>query len=109
LQFGFVRVEQEIKPRKNEGETFMKSSSLAVVEQSATAFSSKEGPADSMPKLMVMHNVKLEVLTVRVAWAFASVISLLMVVSLLLMVADYAGSAFAPDLRPKTVSTSWER
>jgi hypothetical protein len=51
-----------------------------------------------MPKLMVLNNVKLELFTVIVAWAFASVIFLLMVVSLLLMVADYAGSTFAPGL-----------
>jgi hypothetical protein len=39
----------------------MKSNSLAVVEQSAIVSSSKEGPPDSMPKLMVLNNVKLEV------------------------------------------------
>jgi len=60
--------------------------------------SSKEGPPGSMPKLMVLNNVKLDLFTVIVAWAFASVIVLLMVVSLLLMVADYAGSTFAPNL-----------
>jgi len=76
----------------------MKPNSLAVVEQSATVSSSKEGPPDSMPKLMVLNNVKLELFTVIVAWAFASVIFLLMVVSLLLMVADYAGSTFTPNL-----------
>lgn len=77
----------------------MKPNSLAVVEQSATVSSSaKEGPPDSMPKLMVLNNVKLELFTVIVAWAFASVIFLLMVVSLLLMVSDYAGSTFAPGL-----------
>jgi hypothetical protein len=87
----------------------MKSNSLAVVEQLAIVSSSKEGPPDSMPKLMVLNNVKLEVFTVIVAWAFASVILLLMVVSLLLVVAGYAGSTFAPDLGPKTVSSSWGR
>jgi len=76
----------------------MKPNSLAVVEQSATVSSSKEGPPDSMAKLMVLNNVKLELFTVIVAWAFASVIFLLMVVSLLLMVADYAGSTFTPNL-----------
>jgi hypothetical protein len=76
----------------------MKPNSLAVVEQSATVSSSKEGHPDSMPKLMVLNNVKLELFTVIVAWAFASVIFLLMVVSLLLMVADYAGSTFTPNL-----------
>jgi hypothetical protein len=76
----------------------MESNSLAVVELSATVSSSKEGPPDSMPKLMVLNNVKLDLLTVIVAWAFASVVFLLMVVSLLLMVADYAGSTFAPNL-----------
>ena len=87
----------------------MKSNSLAVVEQLAIVSSSKEGPPDSMPKLMVLNNVKLELFTVIVAWAFASVIFLLMVVSLLLVVAGYAGSTFAPDLGPKTVSSSWGR
>ena len=75
----------------------MKSNSLAVVEQSATVSSSKEGPADSMPKLMVLNTVKLEVFMVRVAWAFAFFVVLLMGVSLLLVVAGYAGSKFAPD------------
>lgn len=87
----------------------MKSKSLAVVEQSATVFSSKEGPPDFMPTVTVMNNVKLEAFTVRVACALASVICLLMVVSLLLVVAGYTGSTFAPDLGPKTVSSSWGR
>jgi hypothetical protein len=98
LQFGLVRVDQEITPPTKTWRTFMKSNSLAVVEQSATVSSSKEAPPDSMPKLIVLKNVKLELFTVIVAWAFASVIFLLMVVSLLLMVADYAGSTFAPNL-----------
>ena len=76
----------------------MKPNSLAVVEQSATVSPSKEDLPDSMPKLMVLNNVKPELFTVIVAWAFASVIFLLMVVSLLLMVADYAGSTFTPNL-----------
>jgi hypothetical protein len=87
----------------------MKSNSLAVAEQSASGLSAKEGRPDSMPKLMVLNNVKLEVLPVRVAWAFASVIVFLMVVSLLLVLAGYAGSAFASDLGSKTVSSSWKR
>lgn len=76
----------------------MKSNSLAVLEESVTVSSSKEGLPDSMPKLMVLRNGKLEVLTVIVAWAFVSVIVVLTVVSLLLMVAGYAGSTLAPDL-----------
>jgi hypothetical protein len=109
LPFGLVRVDQEITSPHKTRRTFMKSNSLAVVEQLAIVSSSKEGPPDSMPKLMVLNNVKLEVFTVIVAWAFASVILLLMVVSLLLVVAGYAGSTFAPDLGPKTVSSSWGR
>jgi hypothetical protein len=60
-------------------------------------------------KLMRPNSVQLEAFTVRLAWGFASAVLLLMVVSLLLMKAGYAGSTFASDLQTKTVSSSWGR
>jgi hypothetical protein len=59
-----------------------------------------------MRKLTRPNSVKLEAFTVRLVWAFASAVILLMVVSLLLVVAGYAGSAFANDLQPKSASSS---
>jgi hypothetical protein len=56
--------------------------------------------------LMRPNNVKLETFTVRLAWGFESAGLLLIVVSLLLAVAGCAGSIFAPDLEPKTLSSS---
>ena len=86
----------------------MKSKSLAVIELAATASSSLENATDDMErKLMRPNNVKLEAFTLRLAWGFASTVLLLMVVSLLLVVAGYSGSIFAPDLQPKTLSSSW--
>ena len=61
---------------------------------------------NQMRKLMRPNSVKLEAFTMRLAWAFASAVFLLMAVSLLLVVAGYAGSAFATDLQPKSVSSS---
>jgi hypothetical protein len=78
----------------------MKSQSLAVIELPATASSSVE------KKLMRPNTMKLEAFTVRLAWAFASVVLLLLLVSLLLVVAGYAGSTLASNLQPKMVSSS---
>ncbi len=55
------------------------------------------------------NSMKLEAFTVRLAWAFASAVLLLTAVSLLLVVAGYAGSAFTSDLQPKSVSSSLKR
>jgi hypothetical protein len=55
------------------------------------------------------NNVKLAAFTVKLAWAFASAVLLLVVVSFLLVVAGYAGSVFAPDVQTKALSTSWAR
>jgi hypothetical protein len=52
--------------------------------------------------------MKLEAFTLRLAWGFASVVLLLLVVGLLLLVAGFAGSSFAQDLRPKTFSSAGE-
>ena len=63
--------------------------------------------ADLEQNLMRPNNVKLEAFTVRLAWGFVSTVLLLVVMSLLMVVAGYAGSIFAPDLEPRTVSSSW--
>ena len=57
-------------------------------------------------KFMRPNSEKLEAITVRVAWTFASAVLVLLAVSLLLAVAGYVGSAFASDLQPKSVSSS---
>ncbi len=54
---------------------------------------------------MRTNNMKLEALTVRVAWGFASTVLLLLVVGLLLLVAGFAGSSFAQESQPRTFSS----
>ena len=77
----------------------MKSQSLVVIELPATASSSMESTTDDMEKKLTRpSSMKFEAFTVRLAWAFASAVLLLMVVSLLLVVAGYVGSTFASDL-----------
>ena len=85
----------------------MKSHSVAVFRPSATASFPPEETPDVEKILMRPNNVKLEAFPVRVAWGFASAVLLLIVLSLMLVVAGYAGSIFAPDLEPKTLSSSW--
>jgi hypothetical protein len=81
-------------------------SHFAVIELSATAASSLQSAiVNPEEKLMRPNSVKLEAFTVRLAWAFASALLLLTAVSLLLVVAGYAGSAFTSDLQPKSVSS----
>jgi len=88
----------------------MKVQTYAVIELPAIALSFAENATDDMEKKPRRPNsVKLEAFTLRLAWTFASAVLLLMVVSLLLVVAGCAGSIFAPDVRPKTFSTSWAR
>ena len=85
-------------------------SHFAVIELSATAASSwQNAMVNPEKKLMRPNSVKLEAFTVRLAWAFASALLLLTAVSLLLVVAGYAGSAFTSDLQPKSVSSSLKR
>jgi hypothetical protein len=85
-------------------------SHFAVIELSATARSSVRNAIVSPEgKLMRPNGMKLEAFTVRLAWAFASAVLLLTAVSLLLVVAGYAGSAFTSDLQPKSVSSSLKR
>jgi hypothetical protein len=81
----------------------VKSPSLAVIERAATASASVENASDNSekelihPNLIRPNNVKLEAFTVKLAWGFASAVLLLMVVSILLVVAGYAGSIFISD------------
>jgi hypothetical protein len=60
---------------------------------------------DLRKNLMRPNSVRLEAFTVRLAWGFVSAVFLLLVMSLLMAVAGYAGSRFAPE--PKTISSSW--
>jgi hypothetical protein len=49
--------------------------------------------------------MKLEALTVRVAWGYASTVLLLLIVGLLLLVAELAGSSFAQESQARTFSS----
>jgi hypothetical protein len=85
----------------------MPSQSFAVIDVPETVSSSLENATDNTPRESRRPNSeKLEGFTVKLAWAFASAFLLLLLVSLLLAVAGYVGSAFASDLQPKSVSSS---
>jgi len=88
-------------------ETSVNSQSFSGIELPAMASASVESVTKDMEnKLMRPNGVKLEAFAVvRLAWGFASAVFLLMMVSLLLVVAGYAGSSFASDLQPQTVSS----
>jgi hypothetical protein len=93
--------------RKTLRSTSMESHSFALIAPQTTAASAKENVTDHIEKeLMRRSRAKGEVFVVRIAWAFACAVLLLMVLSLLLAVTDYAGSTFGPDLQPVTVSSS---
>jgi len=62
-----------------------------------------------MENLTGPNNVKLEAFIVKLAWAFVSAVLLLVLVSIVLVVAGYAGSTFAPAAQSKTLPTSWAR
>ena len=82
----------------------MKRHSSAVIEFSAAVPSSiKVETGHKAQNSMDGNNVSLETFTVRFAWAFASAVGLLIVVSLLLAVAGFAGSNFDPALQPKAL------
>ena len=46
-------------------------------------------------QLIRTHNIRLEAFVIRIAWAFGSIVVLLVVVTLLLVAADYAGPRLA--------------
>jgi len=72
------------------------SKSFAVNQLSETACASVRVPDNASDNELVRtNNVKFEAFAMRIAWAFASIVVLLVVVSLLLVVAGYAGSSLA--------------
>jgi hypothetical protein len=67
-------------------------------------------PTDDLEKnLMRPDSVKLETFTVRLAWGFVSAVLLLLVITLLMVVAGYAGSSVPSDSQPKSISPSRAR
>ena len=75
----------------------MKSRSFTLSQLPATAFACVENATDDLRKEHTYpNNAKLETITVRVAGGFVLVVFLMTLVSLALVVAGYAGSAFAP-------------
>jgi hypothetical protein len=74
----------------------MSSKSFAVNQLSETAYASVRVPDNgSDNELLRTNNMKLEAFAMGIAWAFASIVVLLVIVSLLLVVAGYAGSRLA--------------
>lgn len=86
----------------------MKSPPSAVLERPGIASRSVERVADAIDIRTRPNNVKLQEFTVKLAWVFASAVFLLVVVGMVLVVAGYAGTIFAPDA-PQSPSTSWPR
>jgi hypothetical protein len=67
-----------------------------VNQISETAYASVRVPDNgSDNELLRTNNMKLEAFAMGIAWAFASIVVLLVIVSLLLVVAGYAGSRLA--------------
>ena len=88
----------------------MKSQSFPIVELPAIASPCGENATgDIERKLMRSNNLKLEAFTVGLAWAFAGAVCLLIVLSVLLVAAGYAGSTFPSDVQPNSASSSWGR
>ena len=52
------------------------------------------------------NSLNLDSFTLRLAWGFVSVVLLLLLVTVLMVVAGYAGSGFPSDLQPQSVSPS---
>lgn len=74
----------------------MSSKSLAANQLSETAYTSVQGPDNGSDDALIRtSNAKLEAFTMSIAWAFASIVALLVIVTLLLVVAGYAGTRFA--------------
>jgi len=57
---------------------------------------------------MRTEDTKLEAFEVRVAWGFASIVLLMLVLGVLLLVAGFAGSSFAQEAQPKTFKSPLE-
>lgn len=86
----------------------MKSQPSAVLERPAIASPSVEKVARDERIRTRANNVKLEAFTLKLAWAFACAVFLMVVVGLVLVIAGYAGSIFAPDAS-KAPAASWPR
>lgn len=83
---------QRIYPARR---TSMKSQSFPVIELPSIASSSGENATDDIGKELIRPNsLKLEAFTLGLAWAFAGIVCLLGVLSVLLVAAGYAGSTF---------------
>lgn len=87
----------------------MKSQPSAVIERPGIASRPVGRVARAREIRQRPNNLKLAAFTVKVAWAFASTVFLLVVVGLVLVVAGYAGSIFSPDAHPKALPASWPR
>ena len=61
---------------------------------------------DLQRNFMRPNSVKLEAFTVRLAWGFVSAVLLLLVVTVLMVVAGYAGSRFPSDSQRPSASPS---
>lgn len=98
--------ESEGGPFESEKRTSMKS---GPIELPAIASCPVENVSRDVENLMGPNNLSLEAFIVKLACAFVSAVVVLVAVSLLLVVAGYAGSIFAPEVQPKTLSASWAR
>ena len=86
----------------------MKSQPSAVLERPATASPLVEKVARDVGIRARANNMRLEALALKLAWAFASAVLLMVVIGMVLVIAGYAGSIFAPDA-PKAPAASWPR
>ena len=86
----------------------MKSQPSAVLDRSGIASRSVEKIPHDVETLRRPNNVKLEAFIVKLAWALTSAVLLFVVIGLVLVLAGYAGSIFAPDA-PKAPAASWPR
>jgi len=76
----------------------MKSRSFPVIELAAIASSSGDNASDDVERKLTRPNsLKLEAFTVGLAWAFACAVCLLIVLTVLLVAAGYAGATFPSD------------
>jgi hypothetical protein len=74
----------------------MSPKSFAANQLSATAYASVRVPDNNSDnELIRTNNVRFEAFAMRIALAFASIVVLLVAVSLLLVVTGYAGSSLA--------------
>jgi hypothetical protein len=63
---------------------------------------------DKEKQLMRTNNMKLETITLEVAWGFASTVVLLMLIGVLLLVVGWANASLAQDVQPRTFSSPEE-